>query len=99
MNTYEIRELDLLPDYDFDFSDSNDLISWSVNASYKIGEFQINENQNLFDIDVIETLYNLDILSTDKENYKIYQLWSSDSDGDYVYIEYNKIPVLYINKV
>ncbi len=48
---------------------------------------------------VIETLYNLDILSTDKENYKIYQLWSSDSDGDYVYIEYNKIPVLYINKV
>jgi len=118
MNTYEIRQLDLLPDYDFDFSDSedpeienawnnedldyfikNDLISWSVNASYKIGEFQINENQNLFDIDVIDTLYDLEILGTDKENYKIYQLWSSDSNGDYVYIEYNKIPVLYINKV
>ena len=118
MNTYEIRELDLLPDYDFDFSDSedpeienawnnedldyfikNDLISWSVNASYNIGEFQVNENQNLFDIDVIDTLYDLEILGTDKENYKIYQLWSSDSNGDYVYIEYNKIPVLYINKV
>lgn len=108
--TYEIYQLDILPNlenleemqvptwFKHDIIDDieNYNILWEVNASYKIATFELEDNQNLFDIDIIKKLFDLDLLSDELENYKIYDEWSDHSDGDYIYIEYKKKPSIYI---
>lgn len=108
--TYDIYELDILPNLEnleemqaptwFKHDIINDIengdILWEVNASYKIATFELKDNQDLFDINIIKKLFDLDLLSDDLENYKIYDDWSDHSDGDYIYIEYKKKPSIYI---
>jgi len=84
-----------LENEDIDYFIDNDLLSYTVNESFKLSNLELNTN-NLFDIDIIQVLIDRNIL-LDKDNINIYEDWSSHSDGTYLYLANKRnMPFLWI---